>query len=62
MKVSDLIRQLQQMPQNLPIYVCDSSGSWMPAVEACTTIVPSEDGMGTPLDINAVIVTAGEME
>ena len=62
MKVSELIEKLRAMPQDLPIWVCDSFGSWMPAVEACTTIVPSEDGMGEPLDINAVIVTAGEME
>lgn len=62
MTVAELITKLQQMPQDLPIWVCDSSGNWMPAIETCATIVPSEDGMGEALDINAVIVTAGEME
>lgn len=62
MTVAELIAALKAMPQDLPIWVCDSSGSWMPAVETCVTIIPSEDGMGEPIDINAVIVTAGDME
>ena len=65
MKVSELIEKLRAMPQDLPIWVCDSSGNWMPIevnIEGGTTIVPSEDEMGELIDTNAVIVTAGDME